>query len=272
MHPSWIAACLTVFSQVSIAQQVADIADAGGSGTIAGRFDPPPGFHPVEVAPGSFGAWLRALPLKAAGAPVRLYNGSLKRRQDVHVAVIDMSVGDRDLQQCADAIMRLRAEFLFAAGRQDEIAFRFTSGFLAEWERWRGGERIAVEGDRCRWVRRAEADASHAELLHFLTIVFTYAGTRSLENQLKPADGDLAIGDVFIEGGSPGHAVIVVDAARDALGRTAFLLAQSYMPAQEIHVLRNLDDPDRSPWFLRDEGDELRTPEWTFDRSQRRRF
>lgn len=272
MHPTWIVACLIACSQTLIAQHVEGVADVGGPGTIAGRFDPPVGFHPVEAVSGSFGDWLRALPLKPAGSPVRLYNGSLKRRRDVHAAVIDLSVGERDLQQCADAIMRLRAEFLFASGRQEEIAFRFTNGFHAEWKRWRTGERIAVEGDRCRWVRRAEPDASHEELLRFLTIVFTYAGTLSLEGELRPATAPLLIGDVFIEGGSPGHAVIVIDAARDADGRTAFLLAQSFMPAQEIHVLRNPGDPERSPWFLLDEREELRTPEWTFGWGSRKRF
>jgi hypothetical protein len=40
---------------------------------------------------------------------VLLYNGAPKFRQDVHAAVIDIDVGTRDLQQCADATMRLRA-------------------------------------------------------------------------------------------------------------------------------------------------------------------
>ena len=203
---------------------------------------------------------------------MHLYDGALKGRQDVHAAVIDMSVGGRDLQQCADAVIRLRAEYLFATGRQDEIAFHFTNGFLAEWRRWRRGERIAVDGNECRWLRRAEPDVSHDELLRFLDIVFTYAGTLSLEKELRPVGPDyLRIGDVFITGGSPGHAVIVVDLARDASGRAIFLLAQSYMPAQEIHVLKNLRHPELGPWFTSGEDDALYTPEWTFQWDDRRR-
>ena len=53
--------------------------------------------------------------MKPANAPVLIYTGAQKWRQDVHAAVIDIDVGRRDLQQCADAIMRLRAEWLFAA-------------------------------------------------------------------------------------------------------------------------------------------------------------
>ena len=270
----WLAPCL-----ISIALWPAgldhDIAAPCGTevSTIATRFAPPVGFERVEALDGSFGNWLRALPLQPEGWPVHLYNGHLKGRQDVHAAVIQMSVGTRDLQQCADAVMRLRAEYLYSTDQQDAIAFHFTNGFLAEWTRWRQGERIDVQGNTCRWLRRAEPDGSHAEFMRFLTIVFTYAGTLSLEQELTPtAPGDLRIGDVFIDGGSPGHAVIVVDAARDDRGRTAFLVAQSYMPAQEIHVLKDPDDDRLSPWFIVEQGSALRTPEWTFDWGDLSRF
>lgn len=241
--------------------------------SLTARFPPPAGFQRLAAPPGSFAAYLRALPLKPEGAPVLLHDGSRKHRQDVHAAVVDLSVGQKDLQQCADAIMRLRAEHLFAAGRQDEIAFRFTSGFRAEWKRWRRGERIRVEGASCVWHAGAKPDSSHVELLHYLERVFTYAGTRSLAKELVPAAAEpLAIGDAFIQGGSPGHAVIVVDAARHADGRTAFLLAQSYMPAQEIHVLRNLRHPQWGAWFILGGDERLHTPEWVFDWSDRRRW
>lgn len=244
--------------------------------TVALRFDPPAGFSRPGVPEGGFGSYLRDLPLKRHGAPVLLYNGRSKVRQDVHAAVVELSVGDRDLQQCADAIMRLRAEFLFATGRQDEITFEFTSGYKAPWKRWRHGERITVEGNACRWVPGRSIDASHEQLLRYLDMVFSYAGTLSLERELargpEVSSGDLDIGDIFIQGGSPGHAVIVVDKAVSRDGRVAFLLAQSYMPAQEIHVLKNQRHPEMDAWFLHEEEDRLYTPEWTFTWGDRRRW
>jgi Domain of unknown function (4846) len=42
--------------------------------------------------------------------------GDMKARQDVQYAVLDISVGNRDLQQCADAVMRIRGEYLQKAG------------------------------------------------------------------------------------------------------------------------------------------------------------
>ncbi|MBL7963224.1 MAG: DUF4846 domain-containing protein [Flavobacteriales bacterium] len=237
------------------------------------RFTPPPYAVAAPCPPGSFANFLAELPLREKQAPVKLFDGSLKHRQDVHAAVLEVSVGPRDLQQCADAIMRLRAEYLFGNGRQDEIAFHFTNGFKAEWRRWRQGERIRVQGHTCAWSAGGRVDGSHTELLRFLDVVFTYAGTQSLARELVAAHhAPIEAGDVFIQGGSPGHAVMVVDVAHDDQGRTWFMLAQSYMPAQDIHILKVPGRSDGSPWFLQHTAGELRTPEWTFAWEDRKRF
>jgi hypothetical protein len=89
--------------------------------TLERRFVPPAGFVRVPVTAGSLGAWLRQLPLMPADAPVMLHDGRVKPRQDVHAAVIDIDIGTRDLQQCADAIMRLRAEYLWSVGRAHDV-------------------------------------------------------------------------------------------------------------------------------------------------------
>lgn len=247
------------------------MADTGS--TIATRFPTLAGFQRTGSEATTFGSYLRQLPLKPQGTAVHLYNGDLKWNQRAHAAVVDMSVGTKDLQQCADATMRLRAEYLFASGRQDEIAFNFTNGFRAEWKRWRNGDRIKVNGNECTWTSGSIVDASHEQLIRFLTVVFTYAGTLSLERELMNAGtAELEIGDVFIQGGSPGHAVIVVDKAEDESGLKAFMLAQSYMPAQEIHVLLNQKHPDLGAWFILGGDDELYTPEWTFDWGDRKRW
>ncbi|MBP7515483.1 MAG: DUF4846 domain-containing protein [Flavobacteriales bacterium] len=246
-----------------------DLADT----TVLLRFDPPVGFARAAVQANSFAGYLRHLPLKTFGANVHLYNSRLKNRQDVHAAVVDMTVGDKDLQQCADAVMRLRAEYLFAADRKQEIAFNFTSGFKAPFSRWMTGARIRVQGNACSWVAGSDAGSTHDDLLKYLDRVFTYAGTASLSKELKDCSSSpVQPGDVFIQGGHPGHAVIVVDVANDGTGEQVFLLAQSYMPAQEIHVLKNPKDPNLSPWFKLNDGDELVTPEWTFQWDQRKRW
>jgi len=86
----------------------------------------------------------------------------------------------------------------------------------------------------------------------------------------KPVDR-VEPGDVFIEGGFPGHAVIAVDVAESPAGR-AVLLAQSYMPAQQVHVLVNPGDPALGPWYRYDPSAALATPEWRFAEGRAMRF
>jgi hypothetical protein len=228
--------------------------NASAAATLAGRIPPPAGFERVPTAAASFAEWLRSLPLKPEGTPVRLYDGRLKWSQDKHVAVIDIDTGTRDLQQCADAVMRLRAEYLLASGHARDIAFNDTDGKRRAFH----GE----AGDRKGFQR-------------YMTTVFAYAGTYSLEREmLKAPVSDMRIGDVFIKGGFPGHAVLVVDmAASREGGERRFLLAQSYMPAQDMHILKNPKSEDGSPWYkVAEGGRELVTPEWIFAVSQLRRF
>ncbi len=101
-----------------------------------------------------------------------------------------------------------------------------------------------------------------------------YAGTLSLSKELNPVPiKNMQIGDVFIYGGSPGHAVIVMDMCNSPkTGKKMFMLAQSYMPAQEIHVLKNENNPAISPWYELNENSEIKTPEWTFTPQQLKRF
>lgn len=227
---------------------------AAPAATLAQRIAPPPGFERVPAPDGSFAAWLRGLPMRPEGAPVLTYTGKPKWRQDVHVAVVDIDVGKRDLQQCADAIMRLRAEWLYGLGRDKDIAFNDT------------------DGKRRRFSAYGRKD--HAGFRKYMDLVFAYAGTYSLERELKQVlPENIAVGDVFIKGGFPGHAVLVADMVENAAtGEKRFLLLQSYMPAQDIHVLKNPGSGDGSPWYAAPVGDQLTTPEWVFPRTALRRW
>lgn len=251
------------------------LAQPGPGQSIEQRIPPPAGYVRVKAPAGSFATWLRGLPLRPGRPPVRLYDGRLKPRQDVHAVVVDLDVGKRDLQQCADTIIRLRAEYLWAAGRKDEISFHFTSGHSAAWLDWAAGSRPEVSGNRVAWRQIAAADAGYLNFRAYLERLFLYAGTISLRRELAPAapGGAVEIGDVFVQAGSPGHAVLVVDvAANPTSGRRAFLLLQGFMPAQEAHILVNPRDPGLSPWFDGPIGPVLETPEWSFRRGDRMRF
>jgi hypothetical protein len=224
---------------------------ASAAESLQARFAPPAGAQRVEVAGDSFGAFLRLLPLKPAGSSVHLFDGSEKARQDVHAAVVDLDVPRRDLQQCADAVMRLWAEYGYARGT--------TIAFHPE-----PGKATALTFDARTHDRKAFAK--------WLIKVFADAGSASLQAELKPVRGDVEPGDVLIQGGYPGHAVLVLDVARGKDGKRWLLLGQSYMPAQEFHVLRNGDGVWYDAGTLTTETG-LKTPEWpAFQKKDVRRF
>ncbi len=249
-----------------------DLLNEEGS-TVSERISVPQGFERIKLEEGSFGQYLRDFPLKPHGTKVVYYDGRTKP-WDVHAAVLDIDIGDRDLQQCADAAIRLRAEYLYSKGLYEQIHFNFTNGFNAEYVKWMEGSRIRITGNRAEWVRQGNRDTGYESFRKYLDMVFTYAGTLSLSQEMKNiSTGDAQPGDVFLKGGSPGHCVIIVDMAEHTeTGEKIFIAAQSYMPAQSIHILKNPANDDGNPWYPLDFGDELVTPEWTFTKDQVFRF
>jgi len=236
--------------------------------TVKTRFDVPEGFERKPLADNSFANYLRNLPLKPPGAKVKYFNGTFKDKP-VYDAVIDMEISPRDLQQCADAVMRLRGEYFYARKEYDKISFHLTNGFKVDYAEWIKGNRLVVNGNKTSWKKSAEPSNTYKDFRNYMDMVFNYAGTLSLSKSLQSKSiSDISIGDVFIFGGSPGHAVIVVDMAENKSGKKIFLLAQSYMPAQETQILKNPNDNKLSPWYSSGISGTLETPEWTFRTDQ----
>lgn len=226
--------------------------------TIITRFNLPEGYsYPVQE--NSWGSFLRSLPLKPDGSEVKTFSGEIKPNYQTYLAVVDLPIGKKDLHQCADAIMRLRAEYLFSQSRFKEISFRQASGKTISYTTWLAGK-----------------TPYKTNLWTYLETVFNTANTTSLNQQLtsKPIES-LEVGDVFITGPPPGqsygHAIIVVDKCIDKAGKVKFMLAQSYMPAQEIQILDNPATPG-CPWYDLDFGQNLDTPEWDFTSNQLKSF
>lgn len=241
--------------------------------SLYSQINTPQGFSRVSLVQNSFGDWLRNLPLKDDTARVRYYNGQLKHTQSLHTAIVDIDVGKRDLQQCADAVMRMRAEYLYSCGLYDSIFFKYTSGDKVSFSRWINGERPSVRGNSVKWTYAHQKGPAYSNFQEYLVNIFSYAGTYSLARDLKSVSPkDIQVGDVFIQGGFPGHAVLVLDICQDTVsGQKLMLIAQSYMPAQSFHILRNLEEPQISPWYRIPEG-KLYSPEWTFPAQSLMRF
>lgn len=211
-----------------------------------GAIPVPKGFTRTVNNEDGFAGWLRAVALKT-DQTVYLFNGTKKENQSAQFAVLDVSTGTSDLQQCADAVMRLRAEFLFARERFGDIRF--------------------TDNEGTTYAFSAPFTRNHFD--QYLKTVFGMCGSASLSKQLhsKPLS-TIQPGDVLIRGGFPGHTVMVMDVAKDPVGNTVYLIAQSYMPAQDIHLLKNPTDAQLSPWYRVTNETLIETPEYIFHNNE----
>jgi hypothetical protein len=221
--------------------------------------EPKPAYTLDHSEADSWQDFLRNLPTQSG--KVVDYTGAPITNQDKHAAIIPYDVGNRDLQQCADAIMRLRAEYLFKQQQYDNISFQFTSGHRYAWEDYCNGKQPRIQGNRLQFIKTAPRSRTYASLRSYLDIVYTYAGTQSLYRELKPVK-EFGIGTVIIKPGSPGHCCIIIDEATRRDGTKVFKLAESYMPAQSIYILKN--PVDGSPWHALKEGAPIRTASYHF--------
>ena len=244
-----------------------ELIDTSGQ-IIKTRFNTPKSFTRMQVEGNSFGNYLRNFKLKPDGAIVYTYSGEEKYYQDGAAAILDIDIGTKDLQQCADAVMRLVSEYNFKENLHDSIHFNFTNGFRVDYNKWKDGYRIG-SGYKS-WHKKYDTDTSYQNFRSYMDMIFMFAGTLSLSKELKPkALENISVGDVFIHGGSPGHAVIVVDVCENkTTGERLFMLAQSYMPAQNIHILNNFNNDEISPWYSNQFEGSLSTPEWTFQKNE----
>jgi Domain of unknown function (4846) len=207
----------------------------------------PSGFKRPQADEFSFAFWLQQVKLKK-DKTVYLYDGSRKINQLAQFAVLDISVGKQNLQQCADAVMRLRAEYLYSIKKYNQIRF------------------IDNEGGVYQFL-------PHQHFNSYLQKVFAMCGTASLSKQMKAVNlTDIQQGDVLIRGGFPGHAVMVMDVAVNNKKEKIYLLAQSYMPAQDIHILKNPVNDFNNPWYKVTEAALIETPEYQFRRVELKRW
>lgn len=226
-------------------------------------FPPPAGFTRITEADGSFGAWLRELPLRPPSTPVLTFSGTVLRQPDDPriAAVAELDVGTGDLQQCADSVIRLHAEWKWSKGGKDDIGYHFLSGDLATYRMYASGQRPAVDGKKVVWRTQAKPSDSHATFRSYLDVVFNYASTISLALHTDPiAKSDVMPGDFFILPGGPGHTVLILDVATDARGKRVALLGQGYMPAQDFQVL-DAHSETTGAWFSLEES-AVDTPFW----------
>lgn len=141
-------------------------------------------------------------------------------------------------EQCADACIHIRAEYLFQNRRYRDLHFEDTQHNVMRYP-WMGGR-----------LREAYNN--------YLRHVYDWANTESLRNEMARRDSpaDVEAGDVWCYDAHSrdsvryGHAMTVADVAIDSVtGEKIVMLVQGSTPACSIHVLRNTVEPEISPWF-----------------------
>jgi hypothetical protein len=212
--------------------------------SLEARFPTPPGYHRVSNAPGSFGEWLRGLPLAAEGTPVLNNSGDtvFKADDDYVAAIVAIDVGAGDLQQSSDAVIRLHGEWLWASDNPDGISYRSASKLDMPFSRWAHGQRLIPSGPNVFWVVKGKPkDPTYDDFRQYIDAVMLWTNNVALATRaVHVADPkDLKPGDFFLQTRGKGHAIIVLDLAEKPTGERVALLGQALQnPAQSIHVIR----------------------------------
>lgn len=223
-----------------------------------GDIPTPWGYERINGDDAAYSEFLRSLPLKGKGSDVMLYTGGKSRFQSLNYAVIDLPLLS-NAEQCADVCIRLRAEYLFNNGQYSSIHFKDVNGNTM---RYSGG-------------------ASRKPFNNYLRRVYGMASTYSLSREMRQRPlSYMQTGDVFVYAAVDrpgnhkyGHAIMVVDVAVNKSGKKAFLLAEGNTPARDIHVMRNFENPFRSPWFfLDDDADMLLLSVFPYKSNELRHF
>jgi hypothetical protein len=225
--------------------------------------------QPIENKLSSWQQFLQKLP--TSEAPVLDYRGKKVSDGAKAAATITYDVGSRDLQQCADALMRIRAEYLFEQKRYADIKFHFVSGDLYSFSSYQKGIRPTFKSGKVVMKKTADSSAvTHTSLRKYLDIVYTYASTISLAKELIPAT-TITVGTVIVSPGSPGHCFMIVDEKTEK-GKKYFKLVEGYTPAQTIYVLKNTLNPSLGFWHELEAGKPIETASYYFGSYKMGRF
>ena len=242
--------------------------------TIKSRVNLPEGFNRVTYAKGSFQDYLRNYKLKPYGTKIINYDNSQYYWQKGHIGILDITVPKNGLQQCADALIRIRSEYLWDNNRKDEIGFNFTSGHYCSWKKFAEGYRPIINGNKVTFKKTASVDYTKSNFYKYLNLIYMYSGTLSLSQELEEITEvkDLKIGDMLILGGSPGHIVMLGDEVINSKGEKLFLLFQGNTPAQSVHLVKNLENINISPWYNLKMNAVIPVSNFTFYNSKFARF
>lgn len=262
----YVSAIKTAFVQPDLIHKKGD--------SIATRVKVPKGYTRVQYPKGTFQEFIQKYPLKPFGAQVINYDATKYFYQEGHIGVLDLSVPKNGLQQCADALIRLRSEYLWKKNKKAKIGFEFTSGHYCSWKKYAEGFRPKIKGNKVSFHKTASKNSSKENFYKYLNLIYMYSGTLSLYNELPKvtSKNKLQIGDMLVYPGTPGHIIMLVDEIKDSVGEKRFILAQGNTPAQSVHILKNPNGNEKKPWYKIEMNARIEVPGYYFENARFIRF
>ncbi|ADX68597.1 DUF4846 domain-containing protein [Weeksella virosa] len=215
------------------------------AGVLYKRIETPNGYVRV-IDEHEFSNFLRNLTIKPHGTNVKNFDGSIKENTNLYSAVLNLPISNKNKQVYSNAVFRLRNEYFYQTKKYNRIRFDREEKSIPNFISYSNTKDYSV-------------------FLSYLDYAYDNLSPSSLSNYTSSvALKDIHIGDIFYQNsGTKSHAVMVLDMAENMKGERVVLLAQSYYPSQEIHIINNTENPDISPWFEIKKGVIL-TPEWRF--------
>ena len=232
--------------------------------TIGTRFNPPAGYKRVQVSNDSFGKYLRDFKLREYTTKPLAYDTAAKTLANNDsapaVSVLDMDlINKSNLQEAANSVIRLYAEFLYKQGRFDDIAFNLltTPAFRLDFRTWSEGGRLIEEGNSITWCKEHGEHCKHRDVdtgteygvfKYYMQNVMLHSNISSLPSNMKSVSmNEVTVGDIIVYADSK-IPDIIVDMAENADGSKLLLIARGGNPASEIFIVRNESNSDLNPW------------------------
>lgn len=190
---------------------------------------PPKGYSIIKYEQGSYAFYIQNLNLKSDKTVLTYQKKDISSSYNVF-HVIDMPLLFKsDLEQCADYVMRLWAEY----HKENKILNKL---YLFDYT---GKKKLYY-------------DASYGSFNNYLLKIFNYSNSYSLKAGCKVIDVKvLRPGDMIVQNnnGGIGHVSIILNIASNKNNEKLYLVGYSFMPAQEIHIEKAVDQFGVDGWF-----------------------
>ncbi|MDA3862549.1 MAG: DUF4846 domain-containing protein [Deltaproteobacteria bacterium] len=242
--------------------------------SLAKTIPTPAGYLRKKVKKQSYAWYLRHLPLKPAGSPVKTYKGKIVSSwQSFARAVIDLPLDTRGFMQCIDVIVKLRAEYLWWRNQKSKIGYLCGTNKYFTRKQCSKGIRYLKKNNNWQFMKTTSMNSSRHNFNKYLNWIFAMTGTINHVSEQSISFKNLRAGDFLVtpppKPGSLGHAILIVDLASDKKGNLIALFAQGFTPAQSMHIIKN----NHNSWFAIKGSQPVKTPLWKdFHWSDLKRF